>query len=261
MANRLLERLKVEPTRSAYGLWVTLESPSVTEIAVETGLDWVCVDMEHGHLSYRSLLEHTRATARSATAILVRVPEVTRDAVKRSLDIGVDGVLLPLIRTAAELAAGVGYALYPPGGERGIGGERAVRWGLRYDDYLDHANDDALVIPLIETRAAVENIDAILDVPGVRGIFFGPADLSATCGYLGQWEGPGVADQILDVKRRAAARGIFSGVVSRSTADARERVGQGFTLVGLGSDAGLMIRQVQASLDALVHEHIRHEWF
>lgn len=249
MGPRFAQALKRRTAQ--YGLWVTLESPSITEVAIDLGFDWVCVDMEHGPLSYRDVLEHARAATRSETAVLVRVPDVTKEAVQRVLDLGVDGILLPLIRSPEDVRACLRYAQYPPAGARGIGGERGVRWGLRFQEYLQRANEEILVIPIIETREAADGIDGILDIPGLRAIFFGPADLSANLGSLGAWEGQGVAERILSIKNTAAARGIASGIVGTSTEDAAARRDQGFGLIALGSDVGLLIRQVRGALKGL----------
>ncbi|MHB8618215.1 MAG: HpcH/HpaI aldolase family protein [Chloroflexota bacterium] len=259
MKNRLRRRFREGQT--AYGLWVTLESPSITEMAAEMGLDWVCIDTEHGHLDYKEVLEHTRAAASNDTAVIVRVPDIGQDLIKRVLDIGVEGVMLPLVRSAADLALGMRYAQYPPQGVRGIGGERAVRWGLRYQEYLESANTEVMVMPLIETADAVAAINEILAVPGLEAIFFGPADLSATYGYLGAWEGPGVAERILSMKDQAGRAGIATGVVSTSSEDALQRRNQGFSMVGLGSDAGLLIRQAGGLLKKLRDQAVEHDWF
>src|SRR3954463_8923381 len=111
------------------GMWVTLESPSITEIAVTLGIDWVVIDTEHGHLDYKEVVEHIRATRNSATTPLVRIPEATPGIVKRVLDLGAHGIIVPQVGTAEEAAMAVRYAKYPPDGIRGVGGERATRWG------------------------------------------------------------------------------------------------------------------------------------
>ena len=245
--NWLRERLRTGQT--TYGLWVTLESPTVTEIAVALGLDWVCVDTEHSHLDYREVMEHVRAVRGSETTVLVRVPEIQQSTVKRVLDIGAHGIVLPLVRTREDVERGVSFARYPPVGVRGVGGQRAAQWGLGSAEYLHYANDEILVIPLIETPEAVRDIDSILDVPGLEAIYFGPADLSASLGYLGQWEGPGVADMILDVRARAAARGIASGIIAKSLDDGVRRRDQGFGMIGLGSDTSLLIRSIGEALE------------
>jgi 2-keto-3-deoxy-L-rhamnonate aldolase RhmA len=146
---------------------------------------------------------------------------------------------------------GFQYALYPPRGRRGVGGERAVRWGLRYQEYLEEANTEILVIPLIETAEAAASVHSILEVPGLEAIFMGPADLSATSGYLGAWEGPGVAGQILNIAAAAASRGIVAGIVSRGHEDAQRRRDQGFKMISLGSDMGLFIEATRTALHAV----------
>jgi 2-keto-3-deoxy-L-rhamnonate aldolase RhmA len=257
--NKLRARLRRQET--SYGLWVTLESPTVTEIAAALGMDWVCVDMEHGHLGFREVMEHVRAVRGSETSVVVRVSEVTRDTVKRVLDIGAHGVILPLVRTREDAERGMQFGRYPPRGDRGVGGERAVHWGLGFQEYLDHANEETLIIPLIETVEAVENIDAILAVPGLDAIFLGPSDLSTRYGYLGQWEGPGVADKILEVKAKAAALGIGSGVMATSLEDGVLRRDQGFGLIGLGSDTGMLIRSINQALEKLRGQTVTRLWF
>jgi 2-keto-3-deoxy-L-rhamnonate aldolase RhmA len=206
-------------------------------------------------------MEHIRAVRGSETAVFVRVPEIHQSAIKRALDMGAHGVLLPLIRTRAELETGMQYGKYPPAGQRGVGGERAVKWGLAFREYLQSADSQTLIIPLIETREAAENIEEILGVPGLEMIFFGPADLSASHGHLGEWEGPGMAQLILDIRARAAQRGIGCGVMSLDPADARKRRDQGFSLIGLGSDAGMMIRSINSAFAELGAKPPPHIWF
>jgi 2-keto-3-deoxy-L-rhamnonate aldolase RhmA len=257
--NRLRQRLRDKET--TYGLWVTLESPSLSEIAVTLGLDWVCIDMEHGHLGYKEVMEHIRAVRGTETSAIVRVPEITQSAIKRTLDIGAHGVIMPLIRTREDVERGLGFARYPPKGSRGVGGERAVKWGVGLQDYVSYADEETLVIPLIETRDAAENIDSILSVPGIEAIFFGPADLSATSGFLGQWEGPGIAEQILSIRARAEARGIAAGLMSRSVPDAIQRRDQGFKMIGVGNDAALIIRALEEALTELGGRRPPNLWF
>src|SRR5262245_20177291 len=187
--NSLKDKLTRHET--TLGMWVTLESASITEIAVELGYDWVVIDAEHGHLDFKEILDHVRATRNSNTTPLVRIQEIEQGLIKRVLDIGAAGILVPQVNTAAEVEQAVRFAKYPPQGVRGVGGERATRWGTRLADYALAANDEIMVIPLIETVAAGEAIDAILAVQGVDAIYFGPADYSASAGFLGQWEGPG----------------------------------------------------------------------
>jgi len=124
-------------------------------------------------------------------------------------------------------------------------------WGLTSEEYLRHANEEILFIPLIETREACDNINSLLEAPRLEAIFFGPADLSASMGHLGEWEGPGVANRILEIRALAEERGIASGIMSQSVEDGVRRRNEGFGLIGLGPDTGLMIRSIREALEAL----------
>ena len=249
MKNRLRQRFQDKQT--TYGLWVTVETPTITEAAVALGLDWVCIDMEHGHQDFHEVMNHLRVVRGSQTSALVRVPGIEMSFIKRALDMGAHGVIVPYSQNHAEVEKAFSFGRYPPRGVRGVCGDRAVRWGLGFQEYLQSADEETLIIPLIETRGAVEDIDAILEVPGLEAIFFGPADMSASYGFLGQWEGPGVAEHILDVRARAEAKGIAAGVLARTIGDSVMRRDQGFRMVGLGADMSLLIRAIRENLDAL----------
>ena len=227
------------------GLWVTLESPTITEIAVTLGLDWVVIDAEHGHLDFKEILEHIRATRNSTTVPLVRIQEVEQGLIKRVLDLGAGGILVPQIYSPEEVARAVRFAKYPPWGQRGVGSERSTRWGLGMKTDTVAANSETLVIPLMETVSAGQCIEEICDIPGVDAIQFGPADYSASSGSLGEWEGPGVAAQLLDIKDRIRARGLPCGILCRDSQDLMQRRDQGFQMLGLATDTGLLIRGIQ----------------
>src|SRR6476619_44851 len=117
-------RQKLAQDETVYGLWVTLESASVTEMAVALGVDWVVIDAEHGHLDWKEIVEHLRATVRSDTVALVRLADLNGGLIKRALYIGADGVVIPWIETAEQLRQAVAFATFPPEGIRGIGAER-----------------------------------------------------------------------------------------------------------------------------------------
>src|SRR5919204_2406897 len=111
-------RQQLAADQPTYGLWVTLEAPSITEMAVALGLDWVVVDAEHGHLDWKEIVEHLRAAVRSHTVVLVRIAESSISLVKRALDLGADGIVVPSMETPEQVRQAVGYAHYPPAGVR-----------------------------------------------------------------------------------------------------------------------------------------------
>ncbi|QYM80690.1 cupin domain-containing protein [Horticoccus luteus] len=241
-------RAKLRSSQPVYGLWITLESPSICEMAVALGLDWVTIDAEHGHLDWKEIVEHVRAAVRSETVVLVRLAENSPALIKRALDVGADGVVLPWIETVAQLEAAVAAATYPPGGVRGIGAERATCWGNCFVEHAAEADVNVLVVPIIETVRAVENIEQLAAVEGVEAYFFGPADLSSTAGYPGKWEGPGVPEMIAKARTALRRAGKHCGVVATSEQNLTERREQGFGMLGLGLDAGLLLRSLHAAL-------------
>lgn len=248
MNRRAIEALrqKIASGSPALGLWVTLESPSITEIAVAMGLDWVVIDAEHGHLDWKEIMEHLRALSRSSTVGMVRIATLEAGLVKRALDIGADGVVVPWVESAAQAREAVSMATYPPEGRRGIGGERATAWGQAFIEHASEANELVLVVPIIETAEGVANSAEIAAVDGIELVFFGPADLSASYGHRGAWEGGPTAERILAVKDLTLAAGKNCGIMCRSAEDLRQRIAQRFRMVGVASDVGLVVGGLQS---------------
>jgi 2-keto-3-deoxy-L-rhamnonate aldolase RhmA/quercetin dioxygenase-like cupin family protein len=246
---KLRERLARD--ECVYGVWVTLESASITEMAVALGFDWVVIDAEHGHLDWGDIVEHLRATVRSDTVALVRIAELSIGLIKRALDIGADGVIVPWVESAEQLRQAVSFAHYPPEGVRGIGAERATCWGQCFAEHVEEANEHVLVIPIIESVKGAANIDSLLDVPGVEVFFFGPADFSSSAGYAGQWEGPGVAAAILAARDKILARNRHCGVVATDNDNLAQRKDQGFRMLGVGMDSALLLRSMRGALRTL----------
>ncbi len=243
-------RAKLKAGDPVYGLWVTLESASITEMAVALGMDWVVVDAEHGHLDWKEINEHIRAGLRSDTLVLVRLVERNTSLTKRALDIGADGIVIPWVESAEQIEEAIRDCRYPPEGRRGIGGERATAWGQCFAQHTFEANEHVLMVPLIESVAAIPNVPAMCQVNGTDVFFFGPADFSASAGHRGQWEGPGVAEQILRLKDVFIAAGKHCGLLTTSNENIAERRDQGFRMLGVGTDSGLLLRSLHQALQA-----------
>ncbi|HTN07717.1 aldolase/citrate lyase family protein [Agriterribacter sp.] len=247
-------RDKLGNNECVYGLWVTLESASITEIAVACGMDWVVVDAEHGHLDWQDIMQHIRAAVRSNTVVLVRISHLDEALIKRALDIGADGIVIPHIETAAELQRALSFAKYAPAGSRAIGAERATAWGACFADHVKEANDNVLIVPIIESVSGGNNIREMLEVAGTNIFFFGPADYSASAGYAGQWEGPGVAAQINTVKNAVVQAGKSCGIIASGMDDILNRTKEGFRMIGLGTDGGLILKTLNNFLTKLGRE-------
>ncbi len=178
-------RQKLAAGKSVFGLWVTLESASITEMGVALGLDRVVIDAEHGHLDWHDIVEHIRAAVRSDTVILVRIAELNGGVIKRVLDIGADGVVVPWVESAEQLEQAVAYCNYPLKGLRGIGAERATGWGRATAEHVAEANDHVLVVPIIESVRAGQNIHELVAVPGVELLLFWPVRFFLNGGFCG----------------------------------------------------------------------------
>jgi phosphoglycerate dehydrogenase-like enzyme/2-keto-3-deoxy-L-rhamnonate aldolase RhmA len=241
-------RSRLAADSPVFGLWVTLEAPSITEMAVALGLDWVVIDAEHGHLDWKEILEHVRATVRSDTVALVRLAELNGGLIKRALDVGADGVVIPWVESAEQLRQAIAFARYPLEGVRGIGAERATGWGQCLAEHTAEANAHVLVVPILETVRAAAEVETLSRVEGAELYLLGPADFSASAGYRGQWEGPGVAQQLLAMKDTLRRAGKHCGIMATSDADIHRRLGQGFRAIGLGMDAGLLLRSLRGAL-------------
>jgi 2-keto-3-deoxy-L-rhamnonate aldolase RhmA/quercetin dioxygenase-like cupin family protein len=244
-------REKIAGNKPVYGLWITLESPSITEMAVALGMDWIVIDAEHGHLDWKAIVEHVRATVRSDTVALVRVAESNAGLIKRALDVGADGVVVPWIESPAQLDQVMQFAWYPPEGVRGIGAERATAWGQCLAQHTAEANENILVIPLIETVQAGKCIEQLCACKGTELFFLGPADYSSTAGFRGQWEGPGVGAELLRILEVIRRLQKHCGVLATSNEDLVQRCQQGFRMLGIGADTGLLLRSLHAALGAV----------
>ncbi|WP_417522858.1 HpcH/HpaI aldolase family protein [Marinovum sp.] len=233
------------------GLWVTLCSNFAAEVVAPAGFDWALIDMEHSHNDYASVLGQLQAFAAYDTVPIVRVEWNDAVAVKRLLDLGAPGLLFPMIQTVEEARAAVAATRYPPHGIRGVSGStRATKFG-RIKDYTARIEDETAVLLQIETQAALERAEAIAEVEGVTGIFFGPADIAADMGMLGQPTAREVWEKIRPVARRLMAKGMPVGTLVSDTTLAAELLGEGFTFVACGTDTGLLARGSDALLSEM----------
>lgn len=246
--------------KTALGVWVTLESPSVTEIATVAGLDWVLIDAEHGSLDFKEIAEHLRVTKHTKTTPLVRVPTVDQGYIKRVLDLGAAGIVVPQIQTAEEVARAIRYAKYPPAGVRGIGAERATHWGMGMKSYTRTANANVLVIPMIETVEAGENFDDIAALDGVDALFFGTCDYAAALGDLGDCGTPRVERTVAALHKKAMAKKIPSGALTMNAKDTKTRMRQGYRMIAVGIDSLLLIAALQQTLAAVGRPVPRRQW-
>lgn len=231
------------------GLWISLANNFSAEVVASAGFDWALIDMEHSPNDYFSVLGQLQAFATYPTVPLVRVEWNDPVAVKRLLDLGAPGLLFPMIQSVEEAQRAVDSTRYPPRGCRGVSGStRATRFG-RVTDYAQRIEEETAVLLQLETRAAVENAAAIAEIDGVNGIFFGPADIAADLGKVGQPMDPEVWALIRPVAKQLIDKGMPVGTLVLDPAFACELLDEGFSFVACGSDTVLLSRSADALLE------------
>ena len=193
MAHDFRQRLR--SGKRLIGTMVTLSTPSTAEILAEVGYQWLFVDAEHGPLETAELLGILQAVSDRVPCV-IRVPKNDDGLIKKALDLGAAGIIVPNVNSADEAAAVVDAARYAPEGSRGVGLARAHGYGLSFAEYVENANDHIAVIVQAEHKDAVENIEAIASVPGVDAVLLGPYDLSASLGKMGEISDPVVTAAI-----------------------------------------------------------------
>jgi 4-hydroxy-2-oxoheptanedioate aldolase len=223
------------------GLWLGLANPYCAEICAGAGFDWLLLDGEHAPNDLRSLLAQLQAIAAYPVHPIVRPPVGDINLIKQLLDIGAQTLLIPMVEGVAQAKTLVAAMHYPPRGIRGVGSAlaRASRWN-RIDSYLDRAGDELCLLVQIETRAGLDNLDAIAAVSGIDGIFIGPSDLSAGLGHLGN---PTHCDVLSAIERALGIilrSGKAAGILTTDETLARRYLSLGFTFVAVGLDAVLL---------------------
>jgi len=230
------------------GLWVSLCSSVSAEVVAPAGYDWALIDMEHSPNDYFSVLGQLQVFAASETTAIVRPEWNDPVAVKRLLDLGVQGLLFPMIQSVEEAEKAVAATRYPPKGVRGVSGTtRANKFG-RTHDYLARVEQETTVILQIETAAAIELSQDIAAVDGVSGIFFGPADIAADLGLLGQPLHKDVWDVIRPAAKALIAKGVPVGTLVVDTDFAAELLNDGFSFVACATDTILLAKASDAAL-------------
>lgn len=238
-ANRLLNVLNSGKT--AWGHWQTLPGTNVSRAIARSGVDWVLIDCEHGNIDDGAMHEAVSAIAACGVSPIVRIPDSQPWMVKRALDAGAHGILVPLLKTAEQVAAVVRAAKFPPLGERGFGSPfspAVFDANLQANEYLQQANSSLLTIIQIETAEALANVDAIAAIPGVDVLFVGPFDLGNAIGrpITGNEYHPELHSAIEKVLEAAFTAKKKTGIYTNSGAQAGKVAKLGFDMVNVSAD-------------------------
>ncbi len=228
-------RERLQKGETLLGTMVTLPTASTAEILADVGFDWLFIDGEHGPLTTPDILGILQAVSHRV-ACIVRVPICDEAEIKKVLDLGAQGVIVPQVNTAEQAADVVRFARYAPAGGRGVGLARAHGYGFRFADYVASANDDVVVIVQAEHRTAVENIESIVKVPGVDCVLLGPYDLSASYNKMGQISDPEVLAAIAKITATCQSASIPLGYFGVNAEAVAPYAAQGYTLLVAGVD-------------------------
>jgi len=231
--------------KTQIGLWSSLSSNYSVEVIAGAGYDWILLDCEHSPNDLESLLTQLQACAPYPTSAVVRVPWNDMVNIKRVLDAGAQSLLIPYVCTAEEARAAVAATRYPPAGVRGVAGTtRATRFG-RVKDYAKRAHEEICVLVQVETKPALDQLEAICAVDGVDGVFIGPADLAASMGHRGKPGHPDVQAAIEQAITTIVKSGKAAGTLTSDPTLARRYLELGATFVAVGVDVMLFVNAVR----------------
>jgi len=244
-------KFKLAQAELTIGSWITLGHPSIAEIMAAAGFDWLVLDMEHSVLELSEIQTLIQVLDGQECPAIVRLTSNHPDQIKRVMDAGATGVMVPMIRSAADAKAAVQAVYYPPRGQRGVGLARAQGYGARFQQYQDWLEKNAVVVAMIEHIDAVNAIDSILSIDGIDAYIIGPYDLSGSVERIGEFDHPEVTsaiERVLEAGNRLGKPGGIH-VVEPDQDELRQRIAAGFSFIGYGLDIRI--------LDTLCRNHIQ----
>jgi len=235
------------------GTWVTINHPDVVDMLSELPFDWLVFDMEHAPLEISDVEVLMMPLKGTNVAPIIRVPWNDMVMIKRALDIGAEGILVPWVNTRREAEEAVRYASYPPRGVRGVGPRRAIRYGRRsfIEYYRNFEENERMILVQIETEKALENLEDILSTPGIDVAYVGPMDLSTNLGIPAQYDNPKFQEALRKVVKACEKYDVAPGIHGFSPERVKEAIEQGFRFIALMSDLGLMRRGFEGLLKEL----------
>lgn len=239
------------------GTWLSLGSPMAARFMARAGFDWLTLDIEHSPVDWDTAAVIFGAVADAGGIPLARVPSISHENVKRTLDAGAFGIVFPMCCTRAEAELAVASCRYPPSGRRSVGGGlHSLNFGCSPAEYYARANDEILVIVQAEHAAAVENCDEIFSVPGLDGMFVGPNDLLASMGKTPAMEtdDPEFVSALRTLRESAVRHGIAPGIHVADANAAQRRIAEGWRFIAISSELGFMSSAARSTALAMNQE-------
>jgi len=237
------------------GSWITFPSPTVAEIMAQAGFDWLTIDLEHSPIGMESVHHLIQVIDLCGCVPMVRLPSHDPVYIKRVMDAGARGVIIPSVSTPGDALRVKDNVKYPPLGKRGMGLARAQGYGERFLEYVEEINQEAIIIAMIEDRTGVENIKAILQIKDLDGVLIGPYDLSGSLGVPGQFDHTLMKEAEEKVLHASKEEGVAAGfhVIHPSIDDVKRKIERGYTFIPYSADMILLGRTCRSSVEELRH--------
>ena len=232
------------------GSWITVPHPTIVDLIARNDFDWLCVDLEHSPVSRREMQSAVTIIQGYGKKAFVRVSQNSHNDIKFPLDSGVDGIIIPMINSKEDAEKAVASCLYPPKGNRGVGLARAQNYGFGFEDHLKKNLNDLEIILQVEHIKAVEEIDSILAMEGISGIFVGPYDLSGSMGIPGQFDHPDMISALTEVSKKTLQSGLFLGahVINPCHNDFKKYQELGYNFVAFSIDTFFLGQKLKEEL-------------
>jgi 2-dehydro-3-deoxyglucarate aldolase len=249
--SKLKEKLK--SNKLSIGSWLTIPHQAIIEILATAGFEWLTIDMEHSPISIETtmnLIGHIQGNGMQA---LVRVSKNEEVIIKQVLDAGADGVIVPMIKNKEEAKQAVDYVKYPPLGKRGVGLNRAQKYGTAFDTYQKWVKDEVVVIAQIEHIEAVNNLEEIFATEGIDGIIVGPYDLSASMGYPGEYDRADVQEALarIDEISKRLNKPLGFHVIDSDHSKTLEKIKNGYSFLAFSLDFFFLGDKVRSEMKLL----------
>jgi 2-keto-3-deoxy-L-rhamnonate aldolase RhmA len=224
------------------GSWITLAHPSIAEIMAKAGFDWLAVDLEHSVITIKEAEELIRVIDLCGVVPLVRLTSNDANQIKRVMDAGAHGVIVPMVNSALDAIAAIEAVKYPPIGKRGVGLARAQNYGETFSDYWSWQETSSMVIVQIEHIEAVKNLEKILSVEGVDGYIIGPYDLSASMGIPGQFEHVDFKKAMAEIKKVANKLEAVGGIhiIEPNPDELSQKISEGYKFIAYSLDIRML---------------------
>lgn len=247
---------KLKNNELTIGSWIMMADSMSVEVMALAGFDWLVIDIEHTPIDMETVKTLIITIQANDMKALVRVSKNEEVVIKKVLDMGADGIIVPMVSSKEDALQAVEYAKYPPVGKRGVGLYRASKYGTKFDEYKKWVDEELVIIAQIEHIDAVNNIDEILEVEGIDGTIIGPYDLSGSMGYPGEFERDDVKESVEHVLKRCKVYNIPSGfhVVDTDPQKLKLKIDQGCTFLAYGIDYFFMRDAAMAGMKQLKEE-------